>query len=338
MLMEDVNSSIQTIYSNIMFAYGPLIGSIMPPHSPHKYNDMADRRLKVFHTVARLLNFTKAADALHMTQPAVTFQIRQLEEYFNTRLFDRTHNRVSLTEAGQRVYGFADRIFEIYDEMEHSIREMTGDVSGIVTLGASTTIAEYMLPFLLGDFKSKNPEVNIRLKVSNTDGIVSMVENNIIDLGIVEASVSNKNLQVDVCRMDQLVAIMPPTHPLAGFEALTPQQLLAYPFICREEGSGTREVISEYLRDQGVEETPNICLELGSPEAIKGAVEAGMGISIMSHSTVHKELKLNTLSAIPLNPVMQRPFSFVHQRHKFKARAMEELLEFAKQYCETHKG
>ncbi|RDH81272.1 MAG: LysR family transcriptional regulator [endosymbiont of Galathealinum brachiosum] len=297
---------------------------------------MADRRLKVFHTVAKLLNFTKAADALHMTQPAVTFQIRQLEEYFNTRLFDRTHNRVSLTEAGQRVYSFSGRIFELYDEMEHSIREMTGDVSGVVTLGASTTIAEYMLPFLLGDFKSKNPEVNIRLKVSNTDGIVSMVENNIIDLGIVEASVSNKNLQVDVCRMDQLVAIMPPNHELAGLDAITGQQIVSHPFICREEGSGTREVIAEYLQETGIKEEPNVCLELGSPESIKSAVEAGMGISIMSQSTVQKEIKLNTLVAIPLEPPLERPFSFVHQRHKFKVRAMEELLEFAKQYCISH--
>ena len=198
--------------------------------------------------MARLLNFTKAADSLHMTQPAVTFQIRQLEEYFNTRLFDRTHNRVSLTEAGQRVYGYADRIFELYDEMENTIRELTGDVSGVVTLGASTTIAEYMLPFLLGDFKNKNPEVNIRLKVSNTEGIVSMVENNIIDLGIVEASVNNKNLQVDVCRVDQLVAIMPPNHPLANHKSLTAEELIPYPFICREEGSGTREVTAEYLK------------------------------------------------------------------------------------------
>ena len=297
---------------------------------------MADRRLKVFHTVARLLNFTKAADALHMTQPAVTFQIRQLEEHFNTRLFDRTHNRVSLTEAGQRVYTFSDRIFELYDEMENAIREMTGDVSGVVTLGASTTIAEYMLPFLLGDFKSQNPEVNIRLKVSNTEGIVSMVENNIIDLGIVEASVSNKNLQVDVCRMDQLVAIMPPTHPLARLETVSPQQLVPYAFICREEGSGTREVITEYLQEHVAGEELKICLELGSPEAIKGAVEAGMGISIMSHSTVVKELKLKSLAAVPMNPPLERPFSFVHQRHKFKARAMEELLTFAKQYCEIH--
>ena len=299
---------------------------------------MADRRLKVFHTVARLLNFTKAADALHMTQPAVTFQIRQLEEYFNTRLFDRTHNRVSLTEAGQRVYTFSDRIFELYDEMENAIREMTGDVSGVVTLGASTTIAEYMLPFLLGDFKSKNPEVNIRLKVSNTEGIVSMVENNIIDLGVVEASVSNKNLQVEVCRMDQLVAIMPLNHPLAKLDKVTPQQLVPYPFICREEGSGTREVITEYLQEHVAGEELKICLELGSPEAIKGAVEAGMGISIMSHSTVVKELKLNSLAAVPMDPSLDRPFSFVHQRHKFKARAMEELLAFAKLYCENHQN
>ena len=299
---------------------------------------MADRRLKVFHTVARLLNFTKAADALHMTQPAVTFQIRQLEEHFNTRLFDRTHNRVTLTDAGHRVYSFADRIFELYDEMENAIREMTGDVSGVVTLGASTTIAEYMLPFLLGDFKTRNPEVNIRLKVSNTEGIVSMVENNVIDLGIVEASVNNKNLQVDECRIDQLVAIMPVNHPLANLKSITPQQLLPYSFICREEGSGTREVINEYLTEHlaGAEEV-KICLELGSPEAIKGAVEAGMGVSIMSHSSVAKELKLGTLAAVPLNPPMERPFSFVHQRHKFKARAMEELLAFAKKYCEDHK-
>ncbi len=297
---------------------------------------MADRRLKVFDTVAKLLNFTKAADALHMTQPAVTFQIRQLEEYFNTRLFDRTHNRVSLTEAGLRVYGFSGRIFELYDEMEHAIREMTGDVSGVVTLGASTTIAEYMLPFLLGDFKAKNPEVNIRLKVSNTDGIVSMVENNVIDLGIVEASVSNKNLQVDVCRMDQLVAIVPLTHPLANSKRVSAQEIVIHPFICREEGSGTREVIAEYLQEIGITEDPKVCLELGSPESIKSAVEAGMGMSIMSQSTVQKEIKLKTLVAIPLDPPLKRPFSFVHQRHKFKVRAMEELLDFAKQYCQSH--
>ncbi|MCP4042583.1 MAG: LysR family transcriptional regulator, partial [Gammaproteobacteria bacterium] len=110
---------------------------------------MADRRLQVFHTVARLLSFTKAADALHMTQPAVTFQVRQLEEYFNTRLFDRTHNRISLTEAGERVYRYAGQIFQLYEEMESSVKNLTGDISGVLMLGASMSVAEYMLPSLL---------------------------------------------------------------------------------------------------------------------------------------------------------------------------------------------
>ncbi len=157
--------------------------------------------------VARLLSFTKAAETLHMTQPAVTFQVRQLEEYFNTRLFDRTHNRISLTEAGTRVYGYADKIFELYGQMENAVREMTGETSGTLTIGASTTIAEYMLPPLLGDFKAEYPEVNIHLKVSNSEGIVRMVENNTIDLGVIEAPVTNKNLVVEECRKDQLVAI-----------------------------------------------------------------------------------------------------------------------------------
>jgi len=175
---------------------------------------MADRRLQVFHTVARLLSFTKAADSLHMTQPAVTFQVRQLEEYFNTRLFDRTHNRISLTEAGKQVYGYSGKIFEQYREMENSVRELTGEISGILSLGASSTIAEYMLPALLGDFKHQFPDVTIRLKVANSDGIVHMVENNVIDLGVVESPVSNKNLSVELCRTDELVLIVPPGHHL----------------------------------------------------------------------------------------------------------------------------
>ncbi len=299
---------------------------------------MADRRLQVFHTVARLLSFTKAAETLHMTQPAVTFQVRQLEEYFNTRLFDRTHNRISLTDAGNLVYKYADRIFELYTEMEHSVREMTGEISGALTIGASTTIAEYMLPSLLGDFKAKYPEVNIHLKVSNTDGIVSMVENNIIDLGVVEAPVGNKNLVVETCSPDRLVAIVPPGHAEAKRQNLTYADLLKYPFICREEGSGTREVINEWLRndDNESEEELNISMELGSPEAVKGAVEAGMGISVVSSATIQKELKLGTLVAINLDPVLERPFSFVHQKQKFRVRAMEELLEFARVYLKEH--
>ncbi|MES9940694.1 MAG: selenium metabolism-associated LysR family transcriptional regulator [Candidatus Thiodiazotropha sp. 6PLUC2] len=297
---------------------------------------MADRRLQVFHTVARLLSFTKAAETLHMTQPAVTFQVRQLEEYFNTRLFDRTHNRISLTEAGDRVFGYADRIFDLYADMENSVREMTGEIRGALTIGASTTIAEYMLPSLLGDFGTRYPEVTIHLRVSNSEGIVSMVENNNIDLGVVEAPVGNKNLVVEVCRKDQLVAIVPPNHDLSNLESVKIEQLLEYPFICREEGSGTREVINEYLENHSSDSTLNIYMELGSPEAVKGAVEAGMGVSVVSRATIQKELKLDTLRAINLVPALERPFSFVHQKQKFRLRAMEELLEFARDYCVDH--
>jgi DNA-binding transcriptional LysR family regulator len=300
---------------------------------------MADRRLQVFHTVARLLSFTKAAESLHMTQPAVTFQVRQLEEQFNTRLFDRTHNRISLTEAGQRVYEFADRIFELYAEMENAVRDMTGEISGMLVIGASTTIAEYMLPSLLGDFKKQYPDINVHLKVSNSDGIVSMVENNDIDLGVVEAPVLNKNLVVEECRKDRLVAIVPPQHALASQQSVAVKELLENAYIAREEGSGTREVIQEYLAELGLQVSDvHVSMELGSPEAIKGAVEAGMGISIVSEVTIHKELQLGSLVALELDPPLERPFSFVHQKQKFRQRAMDELLSFARAYCESHQS
>ncbi len=294
---------------------------------------MADRRLKVFYTVARLLSFTKAAETLHMTQPAVTFQVRQLEEHFDTRLFDRTHNRVTLTDVGQVVYEVAERIFELYDEMERRVREMTGEMGGSLNIGASTTIAENMLPALLGQFKKKHPDINLRLKVGNTEAVVSMVEHNAIDLGIVEGTVSNKNLLVEHCRNDELVVIMPPDHPLARYQSLSVDQLMAYQFICREEGSGTREAILHYLAEQGYPDGWSVCMELGSPEAIKGAVQAGMGLSVMSKVGISKELKLGMLAAVPLDPPLMREFTFVRQRHKFRLPAMEELLEFSRDFC-----
>ena len=269
-----------------------------------------------------------------MTQPAVTFQVRQLEEQFNTRLFDRTHNRISLTEAGDRVYHYAKQIFELYSRMEGEVRELTGGVSGVVILGASTTIAEYMLPSLLGAFKRKFPDVVIRLQVSNTEGIVAMVEDNAIDLGVVEGSVPNKSLAAEVFRIDKLVAVLPPEHVLAGSDSVAVADVLKYPFISREEGSGTREVTFDYLRGAGLEPADlTLVMELGSPESIKGAIEAGMGISILSRSTIAKELRLGTLTGVELDPPLERPFFFIHQKQKFRVRAIEELLDFTRTYC-----
>ena len=193
-----------------------------------------------------------------------------------------------------------------------------------------------MLPALLGEFKTRYPDINLRLKVSNSEGIVSMVEHNVIDLGVVESPVSNKNLIVEVCHDDQLVVVAPPSHELVQKGNIKAEELKSYPFICREEGSGTREVIMDYLKQNEINSNEmNFCLELGSPEALKGAVEAGMGISILSRSTIDKELKLNTLAEVQLDPPLSRPFSFVRQRQKFRVRVMEELLEFARTYCQS---
>lgn len=295
---------------------------------------MADRRLQVFHTVARLLSFTKAAETLHMTQPAVTFQVKQLEEQFNTRLFDRTHNRINLTEAGMIVYEYADRILALYAEMGNRVGEMTGDLRGALMLGASTTIAEYMLPRVLGDFKAKFPDVQVRLHVGNSDRIVHMVEDNSIDLGLVEGAVSNKSLATLKCCMDSMVVIFPPDHPLSHMDGVSASDLMDYPFVSREEGSGTREVTSEFLSASGLDpDDLNISMELGSPEAVKGAVEGGLGVSVVSEFTVLKELALGTLVARPLNPPLARAYSFVYQKQKFRSVVMDEFLEFAKDRC-----
>lgn len=297
---------------------------------------MADRRLQVFSTVARLLSFTKAAEALHMTQPAVTFQIRQLEDYFNTRLFDRTHNRISLTNAGELVKTYAEQIISLYGEMDNEVRKLTGDVMGPLVMGASTTIGEYVAPALLGEYQARYPEVAVRLHIANTLGIIHMVENNEIDIGMVEGPVSNRNLVTSVCWEDELVALAAPDHPLAAHDSVDIAQVFEYPFISREEGSGTREVIEEYMVAQHVDPSQvNSIMEFGGPESIKNAVSVGLGVSILSVATLEKELKLGTLKAISLKQPLKRPFSIVYQRQKFRLRAMEEFLEFVEAHCEA---
>jgi DNA-binding transcriptional LysR family regulator len=299
---------------------------------------LADRRLQVFTTVARLLSFTKAAETLHMTQPAVTFQIRQLEEYFNARLFDRTHNRITLTETGELVQKYADQIIEKYKEMDNAVRTMTGEVQGPLVIGASTTIGDYVIPEILGAYQKNFPDVTIRLNISNTRGIIRMVENNEIDIGIVEGPVENKNLTTEVCWYDELVLACPPDHALAKKTKVKVDEMLEFPFIGREEGSGTRGVFTQYIESRGLSaDALNRILEFTSPESIKAAVGAGLGITVQSIATLQKEVQLGLLTVVPLDPALNRPFSLVYQRQKFRVQAMEEFLEFAQEHCEKRK-
>ena len=292
---------------------------------------MSDRRLQVFYTVAKLLSFTKAAETLHMTQPAVTFQIRQLEDHFNTRLFDRTHNKILLTDAGQKVYFYAEKIFELNSEMEHSLRALSEDTSGTLSIGGSTTIAQYTFPTLLKGFREKYPDLSIKICEANTDGIVAKVESSMIDLGIVEAPVLNQDLDVEVFRADELVLITHPEHDLAKKKFVKPADLKDLPFITREEGSGTKSVIFDYFAKHSIDKNNlNVCMELGNSESVKGAVETGIGVSILSKTSIEKELELKRLSYVPLDPKLTRNFYFVKKRHKFRLKVTDELVNYAK--------
>lgn len=290
---------------------------------------MADRRLQVFHTVAKQLSFTKAAELLFMTQPAVTFQVKQLEEHFNTRLFERSHGKISLTPAGELALDYAERILNLTAEMEARISELTGQVSGPLLIGASTTIAEYMLPRLLGEFKQRHPETQARLTVANSETIERKVAEHTLDIGLIESPSHHPTLVTQVCCEDELVMICAPFSDLARLSTVTPAQVASRPYISRETGSGTRECIDEYFRSNGVNlDEMNLVMELGSREAIKGAVAAGLGVAIVSSTTVAKEVRLGELVAIPLQPPLRRQLSLVYPQEKFRSKLLQSFLEF----------
>jgi DNA-binding transcriptional LysR family regulator len=291
---------------------------------------MADRRLQVFYTVAKHLSFTKAAEQLFMTQPAVTFQIKQLEEHFNTRLFERSHGRIALTPAGRLVRDYAERILDLSEEMETRVAELTGAIGGPLLLGASTTIAEFMLPPILGEFKALHPQVHVHLTVGNSEMVEHRVADHSLDLGLIESPSHLASLDTEVCCEDELVVICAPGHRFARLAHVEPKQLAGEPFISREMGSGTREFTDRYLkRCRLPPEELNVVMELGSPEAIKGVVETGLGVSIMSRTRIMKERKLGTLVAVPLEPRLIRTFSFVLPKEKFRSKLLTTFVEFA---------
>jgi DNA-binding transcriptional LysR family regulator len=291
---------------------------------------MADRRLQVFHAVAKQLSFTKAAEVLFMTQPAVTFQIKQLEEHFNTRLFDRGHGRISLTPAGELVLLYAEKILNLSSEMDVRLGEMTGEIGGSLLVGASMTIAEFMLPRILGEFKSIHPNVRPRLVVANSESIETRVAEHTLDIGFIESPSHQPNLQTEDCCDDELMVICSPKFPLSKSKEVTPQQLTEHPFVSREPGSGTREFTDAYLRKNGVApDDMQMVMEMGSPISLNGVLETGLGFSIASRASVTKAQRLGDLVAIPMKPRLIRTLSMVYPKEKFRSKLVTAFVEFA---------
>jgi len=291
---------------------------------------MADRRLQVFHSVAKHLSFTKAAEALFMTQPAVTFQVKQLEEQFNARLFDRSHGRIKLTLAGELVYHYAERILQLSSELEVRMAEISGEIAGPVMIGASLTNGEYILPQVIGEFQKRYPRVEIRLTVGNSELIESRVADRSLDMGFIESPSHLPSLETqDICE-DELVVVCSPRSALARFRRLSPEHLMGHAFVRREPGSGTREFADRYFREHGISpEDLTVVMELGSTVAIKSVVETGLGFSIVSRAAIPKELRLGSLLAIPLEPRLIRILSWVCLKEQFRSRRLQVFVDFA---------
>ncbi|MDI6745141.1 MAG: selenium metabolism-associated LysR family transcriptional regulator [Thermodesulfovibrionales bacterium] len=295
---------------------------------------MEDHKLKVFRIVAETKSFSKASAIIRLTQPAVSLLIRALEETYETKLFDRANNTVTLTPAGEMLYKYAKEILNLYATAENNIGEITGFMKGGISVGASSTIGNYLLPSVIADFRKTHPKIKVHLLVGNTKRVVDLLDAGNIDIGLVEGDVARQKMIVDRIVTDELALIVPPLHPLAKKRSVSIFETTKEPFIFREEGSGTRKVIEKYFGKYNI--TPQnmmISMVLGSTEAIKESVENGMGIAIVSRWEVRKESKYGTLKPLSFKEEkMLRDFSLIFQKKAISSHAVDEFLPYLKAY------
>ncbi len=295
---------------------------------------MDDHKLKVFCTVAETKSFSKASEIIHLTQPAVSLQVQALEEIYETKLFDRSGGSVNLTPAGELLYKYANDILGLYAGAKKDINAMIGLVKGNLSIGASSTIGNYLLPSVIVAFRKNHPRIKINLIVANTKAISERLLAGEIDLGLVEGDLTKHKMVVDKLMSDELVLIMSPAHPWARRKNITVSELPKEPFIMREKGSGTRQMIEKRLEENKVSpDDLTVSLYLGSTEAIKTAVEDGLGVSIISAWAARKELKAGTLIAATFKDAkFSRHFSLLQRKSTFPSHTLEEFLEFLKIY------
>jgi len=295
---------------------------------------MEDHKLKVFCTVAETKSFSKTSEIIHLTQPAVSLQIQALEEMYETKLFDRSSSKVTLTPAGEVLYKYAKDILALYVSAEKVIGEMTGLVKGSIAIGAGSTIGNYLLPSVISDFRKAHPKIKVHLFVANMQRIIELLNAGNISLGLVEGDVKRQKMVVEKLISDELLVIVPIHHPWSKRKDVSVAELIDEPFILREAGSGTRQTIEKFFARHGI--TPQnmkVSMVLGSTQAIKEAVENGLGVSIISRWSARKELRFGTLHTLNFKEEkMLRNFSLLTHRNSVSSHAIEEFLSYLKSY------
>ena len=291
-----------------------------------------DFRLRVFYEAARNESFTKAGDLLALTQPAVSFHIKSLEDQVGARLFRREKNHIVLTEVGEILYRHAGDILALYDRAEAEMARLVQHVGGNLLIGAANVVAKYVLARPLGAFKRLNPQVTIVVTAGNSEVVAGQLLKGELDVAIVSEPLELKGFTVEPWFRDELLVIVGPEHRWAARSSIGLGELVGEPFIMREEGSGTRRMIEWYLQQHALDPARlDVALTLGSTEAVKAGVESGAGVSIVSRLSVAAELQAGSLRALTITGVeMARTFSLAYPRLAYRKLAVETFLDFCR--------
>lgn len=274
------------------------------------------RQVEVFYYVAKFRSFSKAAEALLLTQPTISGHIKGLEENLNLILFDRLGREVTLTQAGEVLYNYAKRLLSVKTAAIQALQELQGGVSGELLIGGSSTPGQYVLPPILGHFKRQYPDITVILNVTDTMDTIERIIRGDLELGIVGAWVPHAQVLYDRFVDDELVLTVACDHPWAQQHSVPLAALATQPFIQRERGSGSRLVMEQTLKQHGFEPTAlRIVAEMGSTEAIKQGIKAGIGISIVPRIALTDELRAGSVCVVALEGVtLQRNFYIIRHR------------------------
>ncbi|WP_185205977.1 LysR family transcriptional regulator [Chryseobacterium sp. C3] len=273
---------------------------------------MFDYRLKVFHTVASRSSFTKASEELNISQPAVTKHIKEIENQLNTKLFDRKGTSIQLTQSGKILFEYAEKIRNIYRDLEFEIHQINQKHRGKLIIGASTTVAQYILPEILAKFKSYYKDIKIELITHNTEMVSELLKDGKIDLGIIEGESQSAYFDYQKFKADEIVLVAKANHPLVN-KTLNVKDLYELELVLREQGSGSLEFIQNRLKEKGIViENLNVVMQLGSSESIKNYLLHSDALAFLSVSTILNELKNNQLTIIDVkNFSIERNFHFI---------------------------